>query len=306
MTDPGYVIELPALSRGTLDRSAQLRRDDGWLDDAWGDPGTRVLVVQDGRALVDTGESAARLVYVSPDEAPEGERYLLGVDDETGAAYFAVSGVAPEVEGGATAAGLRGAGALLSDRDAGILTHAVALQRWHTTHRHCPRCGTPTRTSAAGHVRACPNDGSEHFPRVDPAVIMLVHDAAGERCLLARQPSWPRGRFSTLAGFVEPGESLEQAVAREVAEEVGLRVVATRYAGSQPWPFPSNVMLGFFAEAADDRIAVDADEIVEAYWMTRDDLRRATDQGTMGLPGGVSIARRLIEGWHGGPLSSSW
>ena len=299
-------IERPALSRGTLDRSAVLRRDDAWLADAWADSRTRVLVVDDGRALVDAADSSARLVFVSPGDAPDGERYFLGLDDDTGAVYFAVAGPVPEVDGGASPAGLRGVGALLGDRDAGIMAHAVALQRWHATHRHCPRCGTPTRVAAAGHVRKCPSDGSEHFPRVDPAVIMLVHDAAGERCLLARQPSWPEGRFSTLAGFVEPGESLEQAVAREVAEEVGVPIVATHYAGSQPWPFPSNIMLGFFAEAGDERIVVDADEIVEARWLTRDMLRRVTDEGSMGLPGGVSIARRLIEGWYGGPLGSSW
>lgn len=296
-------IERPALSRGTLDRSTPRRQDDAWVTDAWADPSTRVVIVEDGRALVDLADSAARLVLVSPREAPEGERYLLGVDDDTGAAYFAVSGPLPQLEGGARAAGLRGVGGLLGDRDAGLLVHAVALQLWHARHPYCPRCGTPTRVTAAGHVRVCPNDESQHFPRIDPAVIMLVHDPAGDRCLLARQSSWPPARYSTLAGFVEPGESLEQAVVREVAEEVAITVVATRYAGSQPWPFPSSIMLGFYAEAGDDRIAVDADEIAEARWLTRDELRRATEDGSIGLPGGVSIARRLIEGWYGGSLA---
>lgn len=298
-------IEQPALSRSAVDRSASRRFDDAWLAETWADPRTRVLAVEEGRTLVDVGDTAAHLVFFGSDDAPDGERYLLGVDDATGAAYFAVSGKLPSVEGGARPAGLRGAGALLSDRDAGLMVHAVALQLWHARHPYCPRCGTATRAAAAGHVRVCPHDGSEHFPRIDPAVIMLVHDG-GERCLLARQPSWPRGRFSTLAGFVEPGESLEQAVAREVAEEVGVPIVATQYAGSQPWPFPSNLMLGFFAVAGSDRIVVDAEEIAEAHWFTRDELRSATENGSVGLPGEVSIARRLIEAWYGGTLTGSW
>ncbi|MQA86851.1 MAG: NAD(+) diphosphatase [Streptosporangiales bacterium] len=298
-------IAKPALSRSTVDRAAIRRLDDAWLADTWADPRTRVLLVEDGRTLVDAGDVAARLVFFSPDEAPEGERYLLGVDDATGAAYFAVSAELPDIEGGARPSGLRGIGALLNDRDAGLMVHAAALQLWHARHTHCPRCGTPTRVTAAGHVRVCPRDGSEHFPRVDPAVIMLVHDG-NERCLLGRQPSWPQGRFSTLAGFVEPGESLEQAVAREVAEEVGIPIVGTRYMGSQPWPFPSNLMLGFFAEAGNDQIAVDAEEIAEARWFTRDELRSATEAGSVGLPGVVSIARRLIEGWYSDSLPGSW
>lgn len=309
--EPG--IELPALSRGTLDRSAARRHDEEWLAEAWSDPRTRVLVVDDGRTLVDdepagTGDAAARLVFLPPADVPDGERYLLGVEEATGVRYFAVAAPLPDLSPDgvpARPAGLRSVGALLSDRDAGILAHAVALQIWHARHPRCPRCGVPTRVTAGGHMRVCPDDGSQHFPRIDPAVIMLVHDGE-DRCLLARQPSWPVGRFSTLAGFVEPGESLEQAVAREVSEEVGVPIVATRYAGSQPWPFPSSIMLGFFAEAGDHRITVDADEIAEACWLTREELRRVTEDGSMGLPGRVSIARRLIEGWYGGPLAGSW
>src|SRR4051812_24117274 len=190
------------------------RRDETWLAATWTDPPTRVLVVEKGRALVRTGPA---LVLLRREEAPEGERYLLGVDAD-GVAYFAVSAALPAVEG-TEPADLRSVGAALSDRDAGLLTQAVGLQNWHATHTHCPRCGALTTVASAGHTRICTVDGSEHFPRTDPAVIMLVHD--GERILLANGFRWPENRVSILAGFVESGESLEQAVAREVREEVG-------------------------------------------------------------------------------------
>lgn len=306
------VAQLP-LSRTTVDRSAERRRDDEWLAAAWCDPRTRVLVVERGRAVVD---AANRLVYVAPEQAPEGERYFLGV--EGGQSYFAVAAPAGTLERLATSdsaapsggsdrrvAGLRDIGALLDDRDAGLLVHAVALQRWHATHGHCPRCGAVTVSQGAGHVRVCVEDASEHFPRVDPAVIMLVRDEE-DRCLLARKPSWPEQRYSVLAGFVEPGESLEQAVAREVAEEVGLYVAAARYIASQPWPFPSSLMLGFTATSSGEDVAVDQEEIVEADWYSRTQLRRATEQGTVLLPPETSIARRLIEGWYGGALPATW
>lgn len=180
-------LEWLALARGTLDRVALNRRDDAWLEDAWADPKTRVLVVHDGRSLV-THEPSAALVLVPPEQAPDGDRWLLGVDDG-GAAYFGVSGPLPAIEG-SEPAGLRRVGALLGDRDSGLLTHAVALEHWHGTNRHCPRCGAETRVTSAGHVRVCPEDGSQHFPRVDPAVIMLVTDEA-DRILLARGPGGP-------------------------------------------------------------------------------------------------------------------
>src|SRR5690606_35142141 len=231
-----------------VDRLALNRRDEAWLEAAWADPATRVVVVEEGRALV-TDDPEPALVLVPPRQAPDGDRWFLGVDDD-GTAYLGVPGPLPAVEG-ARRAGLRRVGALLGDRDSGLLTHAVALDHWHRTHRFCPRCGTETRTASAGHMRVCPKDDSQHFPRVDPAVIMLVTDEA-DRILLARGPQWPPDRRSILAGFVEPGESLEQAVAREVKEEVGLPVRDVRYAGSQPWPMPRSLMLGFTARADGD------------------------------------------------------
>lgn len=289
-----------ALARGALDRVGERRGDDDWLARTWVDPRTRVLVVERGKALVRPEPS---LVLVPPDEAPEGDRYLLGVDTD-GAAYFAVAAPLPAVEG-AEAAGLRQAGALLSDRDAGLLTQAVALRNWHDTHTHCPRCGAPTRVASAGHTRVCVNDGSEHFPRTDPAVIMLVHDDA--RILLARSAAWPPGRVSILAGFVEAGESLEQAVAREVWEEVRVRVRDFRYLGSQPWPLPRSLMLGFFARADDgQQLRVDGEEIKSARWYTREELAAAAESGELRLPGRVSIARQLIERWYGDGLPGDW
>jgi NAD+ diphosphatase len=158
----------------------------------------------------------------------------------------------------------------------------------------------------AGHARRCPVDGSEHFPRVDPAVIMLVRDDA-DRCLLARNRNWPPGRVSILAGFVEPGESLEQAVIREVGEETGLRVSGMRYVGSQPWPMPRSLMLGFDARAAGQQeIVVDEEEIAEARWFTREQLTAAVATREVLLPPPVSIAHRIIESWYGAPLPGSW
>jgi NAD+ diphosphatase len=288
-----------ALSRGTVDRMAERRNDDRWVDAAWSDPGTRVFVIDGGKALV-SFEPTPALAFVPPEQAPEGDRFLLGVDDDA-VAYFAVSGALPAIEG-AEPAGLRRVGALLSDRDSGLLTHAVALQNWHGTHTHCPRCGAPTEPAAAGHTRVCPADGSEHFPRVDPAVIMLVYDAY-DRVLLARGPSWPVDRRSILAGFVEPGESLEQAVAREVREEAGITVADIRYLGSQPWPLPQSLMLGFSARADDGQeLRPDATEIVDAAWYSRDELRAAIESGEIVSPGPLSIASRLITRWYGSEL----
>nr|BFE34119.1 NAD(+) diphosphatase [Actinomadura rugatobispora] len=293
------MLEWLALARGTLDRAAERRRDQDWVEATWADPRTRVFTIEGGRVLVSYDPGPA-LVFTPSGKAPEGERYLLGVDDE-GVAYFVVRGTLPTIEG-AERAGLRRVGALLGDQDSGLLTHAVALEHWHATNPYCPRCGGRTEVTAAGHVRVCPADGSEQFPRVDPAVIMLVRDDQ-DRVLLARGPSWPADRRSILAGFVEPGESLEQAVAREVREEVGLDIDDIQYLGSQPWPLPQSLMLGFFARArGDQELRPDPEEILDAAWYTRDELRDALESGRIVSPGPLSIAAQLIMRWYGGPL----
>lgn len=285
----------PALSRATVDRDARTRDDPAALDQAW--QHARVLVVHEGAALV-VEDDRPRLVLVPSAQAPAGNRIYLGRDAD--GPVFAVSAPLPR-RLGARPLGLRDVGGLLDDRDAGLLVHAVGLANWHAGHPHCSRCGAATEVVRGGSVRRCPADGSEHFPRSDPAMIVLVHDGA-DRCVLGRQAIWPAGRFSTLAGFVEPGESVEQAVVREVAEETGVAVRDVRYVASQPWPFPSSLMLGFRARCDPDAVPLPVDgELAEAGWFTRSELRAAATWGAHGdglqLPPPMSIAALLIQGW---------
>jgi NAD+ diphosphatase len=289
-----------ALSRGTIDRVTDRRADTAWLEQAWADPRTRVLVIDDGRALVTAGDQP-ELVLVPPAAAPAGTRFLLGQDGE-GVVYFGVSAPLPPAPDGARASSLRSIGALLGDRDAGLMTHATALANWHATHTHCPRCGTATIPEPAGDSTRCPKDGTEHFPRTDPAVIMLVTDQ-DDRCLLARNAGWPERRFSILAGFVDSGESAEQAVVREVREETGIAVENIRYLGSQPWPMPRSLMLGFRADAPPGQVIhVDNHELAEAVWFTRPALLKSLEAHELTIAPAVSIARRIIESWYGAEL----
>jgi NAD+ diphosphatase len=286
---------IPALSRATVDRDAATRDDPAALAAAW--DRARVLVLHDGAALVDEADRP-RLVLVDSAGAPDGERLYLGQD--SAGPVFAVTGELPR-RLGARPLGLREVGALLDDRDAGLLVHAVGLANWHVTHPRCPRCGTSTEVVRGGSARRCPADASLHFPRTDPAMIVMVHDG-GDRCVLGRQAVWPPGRFSTLAGFVEPGESAEQAVVREVAEETGLVVDTVQYVASQPWPFPSSLMLGFRARCHGAAVPRPVDgELEDARWFTRDEVRAAATWGAssdaLQLPSAVSIARLLIDGW---------
>ena len=278
-------MKTPALSRGTVDRDAATRESGAALDAAW--ENARVLVLDDdGRALLEGTE----LVLVSSDEAPAGDRLYLGSLE--GQAFFAVRAPLPR-RLGTQPKNLRDVGAMLADRDAGLMVHAVGLANWHATHPRCPRCGAPTVSTRGGAVRRCEQDGSEHFPRTDPAMIVLVTDGA-ERCVLGRQAIWPAGRYSTLAGFVEPGESAEQAVVREVMEETGIDVRDVVYKGSHPWPFPASLMLGFNAICDGDALPVARDgELEDARWFSKEELR----DGTAMLPTPVSIAYRLITEW---------
>jgi len=204
---------------------------------------------------------------------------------------------------------LREAGPTLPSHQAALAVTAVALSNWHESHPRCARCGAPTEAVSAGWVRKCSADGSEHYPRIDSAVIMLVRDH-DDRALLARNAAWAQGWFSTLAGFVEPGETLEAAVRREVFEETGVIVGAgdddVVYLGSQPWPFPSSLMLGFHAIAEGTAVTVDGHEVGDARWFSRDELATACIDRVVTLPPRLSISRRLIERWYGEPLPGSW
>jgi NAD+ diphosphatase len=288
------VLERLALARATVDRAGERWSDADWVAERWADAGSRVVRVHEGRAPVRDG----RLVLVSPAEVGPGTAYLLGVD-EADRAIFGVVTAEPFQAEDDELLDLRSVGALLDDRDAGLLVHAIALANWHAGHGFCARCGHPTLVEQAGHVRRCPSCGAEHYPRTDPAVIVLVTDS-DDRALLGHNPRWPENRFSTLAGFVEPGESAEMAVVREVAEESGVQVVDVTYLGSQPWPFPWSLMLGYTARAADPTTArADGVEIAEVRWFSREELEVAVTRGEVLLPPGVSIARRLVEHWYG-------
>ncbi|HEX5016348.1 MAG TPA: NAD(+) diphosphatase [Actinomycetes bacterium] len=278
------------------DRAAERRRDAEWLEAQWHSEHTRVLAVHQGSVEVDD-EGSPR--WATPKDAPPGDRYLLGIDERGFARYAVDTG---HVRQDVRYRGLRELVPFAHADDSDWLCHAVALAQWHSTHTHCPRCGTPTEVAAAGAERLCPADGSAHFPRVDPAVIVLVTDQT-DRALLGRQEAWPVGRFSTLAGFVEPGETVEQAVAREVGEESGIRVHEVRMLASQPWPFPSSLMLGAEATVVGSPEPVpDGAELEEVRWFSRDDLRDAVAEGSVMVPGSISISRWLIDRWYGGDL----
>ncbi|MFF2271058.1 NAD(+) diphosphatase [Agromyces sp. NPDC058136] len=310
MTDEGPT---PPFARAVIDRDAERRADPALFDVFDADPASRVLLVHGDRALLaeQVDGSAPALELFEPSAAPGGMlRAYLGrggdralayefraVDDETAAA------VEPEAARWAT---LRAAATQLGELDTGLFVEALALANWHATHAFCPRCGSTTTPVQAGWTRRCDRDGAMLFPRTDPAVIVLVTDD-DDRLLLGSNALWEQRRFSLLAGFVEPGESLEDAVVREIAEEAGLAVDRVEYLGSQPWPFPASLMLGFSARLApgvDPELArPDGEEILELRWFTRDEL--AESWGGVTLPGETSIARWIIERWYGGPVDAA-
>ncbi|WP_299952197.1 NAD(+) diphosphatase [uncultured Modestobacter sp.] len=293
----GTVTDVPLLSRTAHDRGHLAR---SLPDPAQGRP-VRVLLVDERRTVpVHEGPDGPQLQYDEQPFFPDGAIYLGEAD---GVPYAALRGPRTLTVGGSPVdswAGLRDLGADLGDLDAGLLVQAVGIIEWHERNRFSPITGAATTMARAGWVQHDPESDREVFPRTDPAVIMLVHDG-GDRCVLGRQAVWPAGRFSILAGFVEPGESAEAAVAREVAEEVGLPVTDVRYVSSQPWPFPQSLMLGFVARATSEDLQVDHDEIEEARWFTRDELRSGT--GPQALPPTVSIARHIIDRWVAGEFS---
>ena len=293
-----------ALSRHPHDRVAERRTDDAWLAEVWADDvNTKVLVVAGTRIRpVDGG-----VAWVPPSEAPEGIRVLLGERD--GTVWFAV--ISDGTNADESWMPLRGLVPVLgedTDEVAALIVHAIGIAEWIWATRHCIRCGGTYEPMQLGHVLRCTDCGREEFPRTDPAVIMVVTDgeAPNDRCLLGRHPSWPPGRYSTLAGFVEPGESIEQAVRREVYEESGIKVGEVEYFGSQPWPLPRSLMIGCIAKATSADISVDGLEIEDARWFGREQMKEEAEAGTLVLPGGISISRSLIEHWYGGPLPGQW
>ncbi len=299
-----------------LDRAAHLRGDALWLRARLGAPESRIVPLWRGRSLVGQG-APPRAAYLSPAALKVrleawADFVLLGLENDI--AYFAhdISDLAESVLDGLAANArfedLRNVGGLLPAAEAGLLAYARGILYWHRRHRFCGVCGAPTGAGEGGHLRVCENAAcaAQHFPRTDPAVIMLVSD--GARALLGRNRNWAPGLYSTLAGFVEPGESLEEAVRREVFEEAGVVVDAVGYHSSQPWPFPSSIMLGFVARAAETRIRVNPRELEDARWFTRAELESAGDwlaganltdagDGHLRLPRADSLARRLIDDW---------
>ena len=292
------------LSRETVDRRCEQRTDPHWLATLNLDPNTGYLILIGGRALVRAGT----LNLVARDEVPAGGiEIYLGFDGEREIVLHTFQEDPAELtitQQGSDPGewlGLRDVAAGLSARDAGLFVQAVSIANWNHSMLFCPHCGHSLESSVLGWVKVCGHDGSEHFPRTDPAIIVAITDAQ-DRLLLGANAQWGNKRFSTLAGFVEPGESLEAAVIREVAEESGVLVSNPRYMGSQPWPFPRSLMLGFRATATGTELRPDGVEIIDLRWFTREELAAEVRSGAIGVPAGVSIASALIEDWYGGAL----
>jgi NAD+ diphosphatase len=280
-----------------VDRAAHLRQDAAWFASALADASSRVVPVWNSRSLV--AGDVPRAAFLELSEIPQERRsadtlILLGkVNEASFFAYDIESMEPPQLANGARFEDLRLVASLLPPEEAGLLGYARAMVSWRRRHGFCGTCGTKTLAAKGGHVLVCTNPACRHeqFPRLDPAIIVLVSD--GERALLGRQASWPVGRYSTIAGFVEPGESLEDAVAREVLEETGIHVDTIEYHSSQPWPFPASLMLGFTAHAVTDRVHLRDEELEDARWFTRSEVAA----GVPLLPPNQSISFRLIEHW---------
>ena len=289
----------------TIDRAPCRRQEAAWSEGQMRAPSTRFLPVWRSQVLV-TDKSPPQPSWIGPKESEEHLQraesvVLLGRNTEH--TYFAL-GLRPSDEMSpaslaerGTFRRLRSVAPLLDREAAALLAYAKAMVHYHHQHQFCGTCGAPTVSADGGHLRLCTNDqcGQHDFPRTDPAIIVLV--SSGKRCLLGRQPTWPENLYSIIAGFVEPGESLEGAVAREVREETDVQVEQVRYHSSQPWPFPRSLMIGFTATAANTAIRLNDGELEDAKWLSRENIAQGLRQRTLHLPSSISISHRLIERW---------
>jgi NAD+ diphosphatase len=292
-----------------LDRASEKRADTDWLQERLSDPGTRVLPLWRLKPLVAAGDPT-RVAWQPPAAVREwlaagAVPVFLGISDDV--AYFALD-VSPLGDSEANRAftadsrfeDLRRIAGALPGEDAAILAQAKAVVDWHATHGFCAACGAATEVRDAGYMRRCLNEScrAQHFPRTDPVVIMLAY--RGDQCLVGRQPHFPEGMYSALAGFIEPGETIEEAVRREVREEAGIEVSRVVYHSTQPWPFPRSLMIGCFAEALTEEITIDGNELADARWVRRDELRRVlggAGGGSLKVPPPIAIAHQLMRAW---------
>ena len=296
------VLKLPLASEA-VDRSGELRTKPEELAKLW--KSARILHFASGKFRVEPNyeldfQSAEQIAQLRKDEKfAHGEELFLGIDN--GISYFAWCSDAMDFESFETLENyqtLRTLGDFLTQLEMGLAIHSQAIANWHHTHQFCARCGAPTLSANGGSLRKCSTDGSEHYPRTDGAVIVLVKDDK-DRVLLGRQKVWPEKRFSCFAGFVEPGESFEQTVLREVFEESGIKADEITYLGSQPWPFPASIMISFSAIATNPAAAkADGEEIEEIIWLTREEMCAAIANQSLTLPPGMSVARKMIEFWY--------
>jgi NAD+ diphosphatase len=299
--------EIYCFAGNPLDRVSQRRQDAGWVASLLEQPDTRVLPLHGLKPHI-RHSSAVALAWQSvepwrPLIAGGSTLILLGIRD--GRAYFAVdaTAAATPADGEATVMDARAVAAMIDGGEAAIVAEARSLIDWHARHRFCAQCGTPSVVASGGWMRLCPNCNAHHFPRVDPVVIML--GVKGERCLLGRGLRRPGARFSCLAGFMEPGETLEEAVRREILEESGIRIGRVRYLASQPWPFPSSLMMGFLCEALSEEITIDPDELAEARWFEREEVRAMVERsrsddpipGLATLPPPLAIGHQIARRW---------
>ena len=299
--------EIYCFGGNPLDRVSQRRQDAGWVASLLEEPATRVLPLHGLKPLIRHSSAAALDWQEATPWRPliDGGSTLILLGIRDGRAYFALDATAAEIpsDRDSVAMDARAAASTIEGGEAAILAEARSLIDWHDRHRFCARCGTPSTIASGGWVRHCPNCKAHHFPRVDPVVIML--GVAGDRCLLGRGHRRPGARFSCLAGFMEPGETLEEAVRREVLEESGIQIGRVRYLASQPWPFPSSLMMGFLGEALTEEITIDPEELAEVRWFERDEVREMVERsrsddpisGLPTLPPPLAIGHQIARRW---------